>query len=58
MATLKNTTIDSVDFIRLPVGTTAQRPASPVGGMIRYNSTTTNVEYYDAVNSVWKVLVA
>lgn len=31
----------------LPVGTTAQRPASPATGMIRYNTTTGSVEVYN-----------
>jgi hypothetical protein len=31
----------------IPVGTTAQRPASPVAGMIRFNSETGAVESYD-----------
>ena len=31
----------------LPVGTTAQRPASPSAGMIRYNSTRGLVEIYN-----------
>lgn len=32
--------------IVIPVGTTAQRPASPIGGMIRYNTTTSQLEGY------------
>ena len=36
----------------LPVGTTAQEPASPVEGMIRYNSTTKQFEGYSEVASV------
>ena len=35
----------------LPTGTTAQRPASPVIGQIRFNSTTNTVEVYNG--SVW-----
>lgn len=35
--------------IQIPAGTTAQRPASPVQGQIRYNSTTNNYEGYDGV---------
>ena len=34
-------------FLRIPNGTTAQRPATPILGMIRYNSTTSRVEMYD-----------
>lgn len=50
-------TFDStVDFtgtgaIKLNVGTTAQRPASPVDGDIRYNSTTSRYEGYSG--STW-----
>ena len=33
--------------LRLPVGTTAQRPGSPATGDIRFNSTTTSAEIYD-----------
>ena len=39
MATLKNTIIDDTGYIQLPVGTTAQRPVSPVAGMVRFNTT-------------------
>ena len=34
-----------------PSGTTGQRPASPVAGMIRYNTTTSELEAYQ--NSAW-----
>ena len=37
--------------IQLPPGTTAQRPVSPVNGMIRYNTDTQSFEGY--VNSQW-----
>lgn len=46
MATLKNTTINDTGYMQLPVGTTAERPASPVNGMLRYNSTTSVIEMY------------
>lgn len=38
--------------MRLPVGTTAQRPAGATG-MIRQNSTTGNPEWWDATTSTW-----
>jgi hypothetical protein len=34
----------NTDYIKLPVGTTAQRPGSPAAGMIRYNSDQTSFE--------------
>jgi len=40
-----------VSAMQLPAGTTAQRPGSPVNGMIRYNSTTSKIEAY--AGSAW-----
>lgn len=40
----------------LPSGTTAQEPVSAVAGMVRYNTDTPGVEYYDSVATVWKTL--
>lgn len=37
---------------QLPSGTTAQRPASPVIGQMRVNTTTVKLEYYNG--SAWK----
>lgn len=34
----------------LPVGTTAQRPASPAAGMMRFNTTTGRVESYNGTS--------
>ena len=45
MATLKNTTINDTGFLRLPKGTTGQRPAN-AAGRIRHNTDTGTVEYY------------
>ena len=39
----------------MPVGTTAQRPGSPVQGMIRFNTTTSKFEGYNG--SDWINLV-
>lgn len=47
MAQFKNTTIDSTGRLTLPSGTTAQRPSIPTQGMMRYNTTISEVEYYD-----------
>lgn len=38
--------VNGTGAIRVPVGTTAQRPASPTVGMIRYNSSTGKYEGY------------
>jgi len=46
MANLKNTIIDDTGFLRLPVGTTAQR-LTPNRGDFRYNSTINLIEYYN-----------
>jgi hypothetical protein len=43
--------IGTTDSLLLPVGNTAQRPASPVQGMIRFNTTINDLEYYD--NDSW-----
>ena len=43
----------STGYFALPSGTTAQRPASPTGNMIRKNTTTGYVEYYDTTTSSW-----
>lgn len=37
----------------LPIGTTAQRPANPVNGMIRYNTTLAVAEIY---NNGWTAI--
>ncbi|MBI3548705.1 MAG: hypothetical protein HY078_06580 [Elusimicrobia bacterium] len=39
------------DALRLPSGTTPQRPILPVNGDLRFNSTTNQIEAY--VNGVW-----
>jgi hypothetical protein len=43
----------STGYFDLPSGTTAQRPGSPNGGMIRHNTTTGYIEYYDPSTSQW-----
>jgi len=39
--------INSTSSFTLPTGNTSQRPASADSGAIRYNSETTNIEFYD-----------
>jgi hypothetical protein len=36
----------SSDYMTLPSGNTAQRPAAPEAGMMRFNTETANVEGY------------
>jgi hypothetical protein len=42
---------DTTTSIKAPVGNTAQRPATGVTGMIRFNTTNNNLELYD--NTQW-----
>lgn len=46
MATVKNSTVNDTGYLQLPSGTTLQRPASPVTGMVRFNSTLGYAEIY------------
>lgn len=50
MATLKNTSVTGI--LRLPNGTTAQRPVSPTNGMLRFNTQRGAEEYYDGTQWV------
>lgn len=52
MATFKNLTVDDTGYIQIPSGTTAQRPASPVEGMMRYNTSLGYNEYYNGTSWV------
>ena len=46
--------VDSKDSMMIPVGTTAERPGASanvaVAGMVRFNTTITNLEFYDGTN--------
>ena len=48
-----NVEVSGTGAITLPSGTTAQQPTS-VSGMVRYNTTTNNLEFYDGTN--WNTL--
>ena len=39
--------VNATGSVRIPAGTTAQRPSVPATGMIRYNTTTSKFEGYD-----------
>ena len=45
--------VEGTDYVKLPVGTTAQRPVSPESGMMRFNTTTGFPEWYDIVLGQW-----
>jgi hypothetical protein len=44
-------TMSGTGSLKVPTGTTAQRPSSPTAGMTRYNTTESYVEYYNG--SAW-----
>lgn len=46
MATLRNTIVNDTGSVYLPFGTTAQRPAAPVDGDMRFNTSLGYIEYY------------
>lgn len=43
---VKNISLNGTS-VTLPKGTTSAQPTSPVAGMLRYNTTENNLEYYD-----------
>ena len=47
----QNANCTTTNALRVPVGTSGQRPASPVNGMVRFNTTTNKLEGY--ANSTW-----
>jgi hypothetical protein len=47
--------INNTDSIKIPVGTTAQRPVSPANGMVRFNSDLDDYEVYNSPN--WETLL-
>lgn len=49
-----NSVFNGTGALKIPVGTTAERPSSPLSGQIRFNSTTTDAEIYDG--SIWKAV--
>ena len=53
MATVKNTLIDDDGFLKIPAGTIAQRPSSPVIGDFRYNTDDEAYEVYDGIEWVF-----
>jgi hypothetical protein len=43
--------VGTTDSLLIPVGNTAERPATPVQGMLRFNTTLNDMEFYD--NDSW-----
>jgi hypothetical protein len=52
MASLKNTTVDDTGFIKFATGTQAERPGSPTQGMMRFNTTTSVLEFWNGTTWV------
>jgi len=46
--------LNSTGAVQIPFGTTAQRPASPANGMMRFNTTNSEYEVYDSGS--WRAL--
>jgi len=53
-ANISNQLNTATGYFQPPVGTTAQRPGSPASGMIRTNSTTGRLEWYNGLSSAWE----
>jgi hypothetical protein len=45
--------LDTTSVLKIPVGTTAQRPVSNFDGYIRFNTSTGNPEWYDSYSNIW-----
>ena len=54
LAVTGTASFNATSAIKIPVGTTVQRPASPVAGQIRYNSTLDQAEVYSGTE--WKAV--
>tara|TARA_B100000900_G_scaffold312821_1_gene271622 strand:- start:294 stop:3647 length:3354 start_codon:yes stop_codon:yes gene_type:complete len=46
-------TLPGVQFVKVPVGTTAQRPGTPAGGHLRFNTTLGVLEQYNLNTNAW-----
>ena len=44
---------NTTEVTKIPVGTTAQRPANPEVGMMRFNTDTGQIEGYNDVRDIW-----
>ena len=44
---------NTTETTQIPVGTTAQRPANPAAGLIRFNTDRGLIEWYDPITDIW-----
>ncbi|PPD55673.1 MAG: hypothetical protein CTY12_00005, partial [Methylotenera sp.] len=51
-----NISIGGTGCLIIPQGTTSQRPLTPIGGMLRYNTELSTVEYYNTSESSWDLV--
>ena len=51
-------TVNATGALTVPVGTTAQRPATPANGMLRLNSSTNSLEVYSSNLTAWTTVTA
>ena len=58
---LDNQSKENVDlddqFVRIPHNTTAQRPSSPVGGQLRFNTDIGTLEQYNTSTNAYQQLI-
>lgn len=54
MAILNNLNIQGNQELRLPSGTSSERPSNPNAGMIRYNTDLQYIEFYNGESSEWQ----
>ena len=51
-----NITLDGTQFVRVPAGTTAERPGSAAGGQLRFNTDLGTLEQYNTNTNAWAAI--
>ena len=51
-----NITLDGTEFVRVPAGTTAQRPSIAAGGQLRFNTDLGTLEQYNTTTNSWQAI--
>ena len=46
-----NITLDGTEFVKVPAGTTAQRPSSAAGGQLRFNTDLGTLEQFNTTTN-------